>query len=137
MMLVSLIFIYLKKYESKFKFLSKDFWYIFIIGLVLLMSNFYSETNKTILFRCHANAHIFSFAFYLVFVPILHKLVICFPEENKYSEWLDKHKYIFLFLLIALDEFITSLLLITPFSIEKVQFEDGVTIEICKMNNSY
>jgi len=135
-MLGSLFFLHIKKYEPYFEFLLKREWYMFIIGLVLMLWNFYSEMEKTTKWRCHLNRHITSFIFYFIFIPILRKLIVCFPEVNKVSEWINHHKTIFLISFIVVDEILISLMLFHPYDVQKHTFiKDGKIIEICKINN--
>ena len=134
-MLGSLFFLHVKKYELYFEFLLKREWYMFIIGLVIMLWNFYSKMEKATQWRCHLNRHITSFIFYIVFIPILRKLIVCFPEENKVFEWINHHKSIFLISFIVVDEILISLMLFHPYEVQKHTFKDGKIIEICKINN--
>jgi len=135
LMIGSLIFLHVRKYEPYFKFLLKKEWYMFIFGLVSMLWNFYYEMEKTTRLRCHLNKHFTSFIFYCIFIPILRKLIACFPEENKVSEWINHHKSIFLISFIIVDEFLISLILFNPYDVQKFTFKDGKTIEECKINN--
>jgi len=111
-MLLSLILIFIKKFQKTFKFLSNDLWFIFIFGLVLLLSICFMRYGRVTQFKCNSIFVLLLFGYTLNMVPILHKLIIIFPVDNKFSVWINDHKYIFLLFFLVCDGLLSTLLFI-------------------------
>jgi len=94
-MLLSLTFLFIKKYELCFSFLPKTFWIFIILGLIIIISEpftLFGELDET---KCHLRPILFSYGFTLHFIPVLYKLIINFPLENCISIWISEKKNIF------------------------------------------
>jgi ABC-type glycerol-3-phosphate transport system substrate-binding protein len=135
LILSSLVLLYTKKCESQYHFLSKDFWYVIIFGLVIMTWGFFFAIDEATVWQCHLRYIVLSFAFYFVLLPMFHKLIVCFPEENKISEWISHHRYLFLFSFILIDEFFILLIYIKPYTLLQYRYNDGKLIEKCVLNH--
>ncbi|ORX51129.1 periplasmic binding protein-like II [Piromyces finnis] len=97
---LSLVLLYIKKFKKYYNFLSKDFWFISILGLCLILGAGFLEYGDISKFKCQFKWIMVTFGITLNLIPILHKLFVYFPEENKYSTWIkiiDISFYSFLF----------------------------------------
>jgi len=134
----SLIFLYINKFKSVFKFLPNDFWFLMIFGYILMISVFFVEIGEVTCMKCHIKVLILSFSFTLFLIPILYKLIVCFPEENNVvSKWVNSHKYYILLFFMTLDLILWGLMFITPYTVEKETFNEGKTYQICNMKNLF
>ncbi len=138
LMFISLLFLNEENFLPFFSFLSIDFWIFSVIGSILILCLIFIYFGKITEFKCYLYSLIQSLGFSFTFIPILHKLITIFPEINKISRWLRKHKYIFFLFFIIIDNIINSLLLIKPFqySVVDIMVEDGQNFQICKAINT-
>jgi len=133
----STIFIFVPKFKPFFKFLPNDFWIISMIGLIMILYNNYIEYGKITIFICHLRLFLFSMGFSLNMIPVLYKLIINFPNDNKVSFWVQNHRYIFFFIFILIGIMLNLLFLITPYTINKIRVINGQNFQICKLNNIF
>lgn len=136
-MLLSIIFIFIKKYENHFNMLRKDFWILSICGCIILISSIYGKFGETTSFKCHLERTFVSFGFMLSLIPIFYKLITNFPEINKISNWINEHRYKFLTFLIVIDLIFSSLLYTVPYNYKYIFIEDGENFKICQMSNTF
>jgi len=114
-MLLSLIFLFIDNYMPFFKFLPSDMWTIIIIGIILTLCSILTKIGKLTNFRCNLKILLLNFGYVLTIIPLLYKFIRNFPEENKYSKWIKKNRYSFLFIFILVDAFLYSFSLIKPY----------------------
>jgi len=130
-------FFFIHKYKPFFQFLSLSFWLITILGLLLHLGAViinYGELTKS---KCQYYFMLLSFGFTFQFIPIFHKLIINYPNENKYSNFIRKKSFLFLLCFIIYDIITNILFLIMdPFRIESIIKEKGKNFNICKINNA-
>ncbi|ORY41493.1 periplasmic binding protein-like II [Neocallimastix californiae] len=107
------------KFSSRLRFLSNDFWIISVVGSCIIMSSLYTELEKVTYSKCHIKPILLCIGYTLNLVPIACKLIVNFPEENKISVWVSKHRYSFLLIFLLIDLSENLLLYITPYEIEK------------------
>jgi len=137
-MLGSLLFIFINKFKIYFSFLSNDFWIIYIIGLVLIVSNTFLELYERTSSKCHIKLFILCIGISFNLVPILHKLIVCFPEkDNKISAWVNIHKYLILLLFICIDIVLNLLTLIKPYMVINKIYIERNNFQICELNKIF
>ncbi|ORX85070.1 hypothetical protein BCR32DRAFT_242068 [Anaeromyces robustus] len=59
-MIGSLIFLFIDKFRYSFNILPKDYWIIYLLGLLLIINNFYTDIGKISIFKCHLRLYIVS-----------------------------------------------------------------------------
>eukprot|EP00833_Pecoramyces_ruminatium_P004711 jgi/Orpsp1_1/1178743/evm.model.c7180000066564.2 len=134
----SLLFLYIEKFKPYFRILPNKYWIIYIIGQTLMLSNIFIDIGQKSILKCHLKLYIISISYSLYLIPLFYFLIINFPEENnKISVWVNNNKYIFLLSFVIFDIIISSLILLTPFTIEDKMFEDEKIFQVCKMNNPF
>jgi len=137
-LMLSLILLFIKKFKEKFKFLSNDSWIISIFGLIILLGICFARYGPVTQFKCNCIFISLLFGYTLNIVPILHKLIVIFPEENKYSIWIRDHKYIFLSVFLISDGLLSTLLFIFGRdNVKRIKIEGGENFDKCAMNHSF
>lgn len=135
--LLSLSFLYIKKFEHYFKFFTKDSWHIFILGVIfILIFNFLFYGPQTVC-KCHLKVFTLSIGYTLCLVSIFHKLIINYPEENKVSKWIEKHKYFFLSVFVKINVSLNILSMRTPISVQTIISKERKNYQICKVHNNF
>jgi len=118
-MVSSLILIFKTKFKPFFENFTTDLWLIYILGLVLIIYTYFTEIGPNSPIKCHLRALFFSLGFTLNVLPIIYKLVICFPEkDNKVSIWVLNHKWKFMTCFCLIDILLNLLLLTSPYTLE-------------------
>jgi len=136
--LFSLVFLYIEKFENTFTFLTNDLWFISIFGLVVLLSICFTRYGPVTQFKCNLSLILLIFGYSLNMVPLLHKLITIFPEENKYSLWISDNKYTFLSFFLLFDGFLsTTLLVFSKNNVQRVIIKEGESFDKCAMSNSF
>jgi len=115
-----------------FSFLSRGFWIISLIGYVLMVVVSYLDMEKVTVVGCSIKQLLQFLGFTFIFIPIFHKLLSNYPEENSYTEWIKKHPYSFLMIFIAIDLALNSLNFFSPYIIENVVVPDGKNFQKCR-----
>jgi len=135
-MILSLIFIFIKKFEPRFGFLSKDSWVLTTLGSVILMSSMVTLYGKTSSVNCHIKVTLINMGFVLSICPSLHKLISNFPITNKISAWFEENKYIFILVLMLLTGGLNGILAISSYDVRQVVASER-NYEKCIMNNKF
>ncbi|ORX81964.1 hypothetical protein BCR32DRAFT_244506 [Anaeromyces robustus] len=130
--LVSTIFVFLESFSKYFEFISIDFWLVSIIGLIVLLSANFSDIGKVTSMKCHIKIILVSCGYTLNIIPFFHKLILNFPESNKFLYWLSKHRYNFLIFFLFMDCIFNSLLFIKPYGVKSIIVINGQNFESCE-----
>ncbi|KAL6630325.1 periplasmic binding protein-like II [Neocallimastix californiae] len=137
-MCATVAFLFIKKYNNYFKFLSKDFWIIFLLGNFILMSSMLTLYGNVTKFKCGLRISLLSFGFTLSIIPIIHKLIINLTDDNnKITKWIKNNKYLFLIGILLIDLIILSLLGIKSYSVYNIIIEEGENSQKCKMIGNF
>jgi len=136
LMLLSLLFLFRENFNPFFSFLSTDFWMSTVFGCIFILCLSFTYFGEITYINCYLYSLIQSLGISLTLIPILYKLIVKFPEVNKISRWVKKHKYTFFLFFVILDNVWNALLLIKPYSIEKIMVEDGQNFTICKAKST-
>ncbi|ORX80973.1 hypothetical protein BCR32DRAFT_268565 [Anaeromyces robustus] len=130
-----IVFLFFENYSPFFEFLPTDFWIILVIGLIIGFSTCVIEFGKLNNQKCNLKLFLLTYSITLVYIPILYKLIINFPEKTKFTIWIFKHKYIFLLFFISIDILIYILMIKYPYNIENIIINDGQNFQRCKMTS--
>ncbi|ORX51133.1 periplasmic binding protein-like II [Piromyces finnis] len=109
-----------------------------IFGLCLILGAGFLEYGDISKFKCQFKWIMVTFGITLNLIPILHKLFVYFPEENKYSTWIKNNRYIFLFIFILIELILDGLSFIKPYEVNfvfninngDVNFEISICLDI-------
>jgi len=140
-MILSLAYLFMENYNPFFEIITADFWMICVLGSLVILSSYFLNVGHLTENKCHINTILKSLGITLNFVPILCRLVINFPEENKISVWTNNHQYTFFFIFLLTELVLDGLIFISPYSIEEhiVNSEIDDTLknfQTCHMNNT-
>jgi len=137
-LLLSLILLFMKRFKEAFNFLSIDSWIISIFGLIILLGICFARYGPVTQFKCNCIFVSLLLGYTLNMIPILHKLIVIFPEKNKYSLWMENHKYIFLLFFISSDVLLSTLLFIFGRdNVKRIKNKGGENFDKCSMNHSF
>jgi len=136
---LSLIFVFIKPFEKRFKFLSKDLWVITTLGSLILMSSvltLYGNASSSI---CQLRTTLINVGFVLSVCPSFLKLIINFPESNKISSWIQKNVYYCILIIVVLTAGLNGLLAISPYTLKEDRTTDELKINYkkCVMNKTF
>jgi len=132
------IILWQKKDKDKYSFFTLDFWIIYCLGYLVILSYeflYYGELSNA---KCHIKYSLLFIGINLSTIPILYNLLISFPALNKYSQFLISHKGIFIITMIGIEVLLNIILAIVPFSKEQRIFDDTTinkNFEQCTMKN--
>ncbi|ORX80961.1 periplasmic binding protein-like II [Anaeromyces robustus] len=125
------------KFEKTFEFLSNDFWILLVTGTILILIISFLDIIKVTSFVCHLKLFLQSISFTLTSVPILYKLIICFPEYNNISEKIRNNKYLFLLAFIFVDIFLNILTFTSPYYVKDIINNNGKNYQVCEVDSSF
>ena len=134
-MILSLIFLFIPSFKPFFTFLPNDFWILSILGIIMIICIGFIEIGDITVFKCHLRIILLTIGFTLNMVTNLYKLLITFPEENKISKWIEKHRYLYLLSFIIVDIIMNSLLLIQPYEIKTIE-GNGEHFNTCELRTT-
>jgi len=138
MILLSLLYIYVKGYRTSFNFLTRDLWAVSFSGILLVLVYVVSEYGDLNAFKCILKVISLCFGYRLIVVPSLYQLLVNFPEKNKYSRWIRINKLTFLslFALVSVVE-IVLLFVSSPFELDVRTIPRGRNFKVCKFHKVF
>jgi len=134
-MILSIIFVFIKKFEKRFDFLTKDMWMVTVLGSVVLMCSILTLYDSIENYKCQLRVALINVGFVLSISPSLHRLITNFPSNNKISEWVDKNKHIFILIIMIFTASLNGILAISTYDSKNITMPDERHYEKCIMNN--
>jgi len=135
--LFSSIFYYFERLIPFFNFLPFDLWLLTLIGTVLIIMSSITEYGVITDMKCQIRFTMQSLGFTLNIAPVFQKLIVNFPEENKISKWVYKHKRLFVLLFILIEIFLNGLMIIDPYSADTDIALDKQNFSVCLAKNIF
>ncbi|ORX75704.1 periplasmic binding protein-like II [Anaeromyces robustus] len=136
-MILSISFLFIKRFNSCFIFLPLDFWLLIVLGSIILMLRALTEFGKVSLTLCHTKPLFLSIGTTFSLIPILYKLIISFPEKNKFSNWISIHRWIFISIFIIYDIIFNGITFIKPYTVDKQMDNEKRNYQICIFTNKF
>jgi len=133
--LISSSVLFIPKFKSYFNFLTIDLGIIYSIGSLLIIGSEFTFYGDQTVEKCHTWHFLINVGYIMAFSPITYKLIVNFPETNKYSEFIKRKKYLFIFLMVLVEMIFVSLLFISPYEIEDIMLESNKNFRKCKLSN--
>jgi len=130
----SLSLLYIKKTKPHYKFLSNFDWIIHVLGNIIMACSVFTLFGNPTNISCHLRSILISIGLIINLTPILSKLIINIPEDNKLSEWVKHHKPILDVSVVSIGILLNGILLLSFYDIEKVIIPEGGSILVCSMN---
>jgi len=130
--LCSTFLLFINQLSQHYSFLPRNFWFISIFGIIMIMSAIFTLYNDVTKLKCHFRLGLLFGGYYIFITPILCKLIMNIPHTNTYTTWVKDHSYLFIFLMLLVEIIINlSRLLVPLYKIEKVIIPDGKNFEKC------
>ncbi|ORX43386.1 periplasmic binding protein-like II [Piromyces finnis] len=132
LVLASDILLFIPRFKKYFQFLSLDLWIVYSLGslfyLTSLVGNFGETTKKGCLFSHVAMI----FGSCMFFIPLLYKLIINFPKNNKISRWVENHKVFYILIILSV-QIVTNIamIIISPFEKLNIILENDKNFSVC------
>jgi len=136
-MFISLIFPFMENYYPFFQFLSNDLWILTVFGSIAILLIIRTYIGEVTVEKCHLGILLLSLGFSFIYIPILYKLIVNFPESNFFSSWVKKRKYIFILSFIIVDLALNGLMLINKYQVKDIMINRGHNFQICKINSLF
>jgi len=117
---LSIIFIFIKKFEYRFIFLSKNLWVITTLGTLILLSSTLTIYGEVTNAQCHLRITLINVGFVLSICPSLHKLITNFPKKNKISSTFKINKYITIIIIMLFTVALNEIFAMASYSIKEI-----------------
>eukprot|EP00833_Pecoramyces_ruminatium_P008916 jgi/Orpsp1_1/1182948/evm.model.c7180000083248.1 len=134
------IILSLNKLSKIFSFFTTDLRFIYFLGYIVVISSEFLQFGELSDMKCQIRLSMMLTGSYMVYITIAYKLLVCFPETNKYSNYLHRNKYLFLAICIGIEILINLLFLFSPYSKEIKMFENTAlykNFSKCTMKNNF
>lgn len=131
-MLISFIFPLIENYGPFFKLIPLDFWFISVLGSILIMSIGYLEIGVVKSIKCHFIIILLSFGITFNYIPFLYKFITNFQGNDKFLKKICKNRKIFFLFFIVFDTILCSLLFIKPYEVKDIIINEGKNFQHCK-----
>jgi len=135
--ILSLIFVFIKKLENRFKFLSKNLWVVTTLGSLTLLSSILTQYGEVTNGKCHLRISLINVGFVLSICPSLLKLISNFPQYNKISVWFEKNKYVALIIIMIITVGLNKIFSISSYTIQKVDMSGEGHYLKCDMKSVF
>jgi len=137
---VVLIFCYClsltKKHRYKFRFLNHFYWFLYMCGIIIIISYGFTGMGQLNKFKCRIRPVVFSVGFTMSNTVIIIRLLTNFPEsERHFSRFCRNHSGIALLISFSLDAILNILSFIKPTLVD-VYTEGEYMFYTCKINGT-
>lgn len=130
-MIISLLFLFCQNFNKYFEFLSFGSWFTIVTGSVILLLSILPTMGKLTSLKCHLKGILSITGLTLNFFPILIKLIMFFPFENKISELVTKYKYLIFLISLIIDALFYTISLLNPYNIITVKGGNDKIFQKC------
>jgi len=135
--IISLVFVFIKTLENRFRFLSKNLWVITTLGSLILMSSIVTLYGEVSNAKCHLRVTLINVGFILSICPSLLKLISNFPQFNKISNWFEKNKYVAIIIIMTLTVGLSKIFSISSYSLQDIDMTNKGHYIKCNMKSTF
>ena len=122
-------FIYLFNWKSKienvYRFLDTDLIIMHCVGCILILFSAFFKYGMFSNVKCQLEISMILFGFSFSFIPMLYRLIVCFPEKNQYSKYILTHKTQFILFFIVLEIIVNLFFVFIPFTRKDINFGEN------------
>jgi len=136
-MVLSLSMLYIEETKYKYSFLSDADWVINILGCFIIMCSVFTLFGDPTNITCHLRSFCISMGFIINLAPIIYKMVVSIPVNNKITNWTNYHKNRFKIYIIAIGILLNGITLFSSYDIERIEVHEGESFLKCSMNNIF
>jgi len=122
------IFLLYKNIIDYFIIYPVDFWFLSIFGIIIILTVCFVEIGKITVIKCFLKELLISIGFTFNTIPILYKLIIDYPNENKLFKWIINNRYKFLLCFMII---IIIFIINQNYQVENVIVRNGENFQIC------
>jgi len=133
--ILSTILLFIPSLDKYFHFFNRELGIIYTVGCLSLLASAYQTFEQITLLKCHLRQTYITMGYTMILAPILYRLIINFPEDNKISSWVKKHPRLYIALMIILELIFNGLIAIKPSSILRFETEKGLYFHSCVYSN--
>jgi len=137
LMALSLVCLKSEKYSKVFTLIPKSSWCLIVFGAICILCAGFAKLGEVTSFKCQMNNILFFVGYSLIYSPLMCRLLMDFPEENKISRWVYNNQNMFVALLIGVNVLLNGLTLIGDYGIEDIIVNEGENFQKCKINTAY
>jgi len=134
---ISIVFVFIKKLEYRFRFISKNLWVITTLGSLIIMSSIVTLYGDVTNAKCHLRMTLINVGFILSICPSLHKLLTNFPRNNNFSSWISVNKYIFIIIVILFTLGLNEIFAMSSYSLNSIVSTEGKQYTKCVINSIF
>ncbi|KAL6630151.1 hypothetical protein U3516DRAFT_822234 [Neocallimastix sp. 'constans'] len=121
------IFLLYKNIIDYFIIYPVDFWFLSIFGIIIILTVCFVEIGKITVIKCFLKELLISIGFTFNTIPILYKLIIDYPNENKLFKWIINNRYKFLLCFMII---IIIFIINQNYQVENVIVRNGENFQI-------
>jgi len=137
LMISSILFMYIDKFKLEFKCLPNFYWLLSIVGSIIILNSVLTVFGDVTELKCKLRTIGIIIGFDISLFPFFFKLIIDFPEENKLSIWVIKHKCFFLIVILGMIIMANLILLYSPYEIKIILPTSGEIFQKCRKFKSF
>ncbi|KAL6628363.1 periplasmic binding protein-like II, partial [Neocallimastix sp. 'constans'] len=126
LMLFTFILVFTNIFKKWFTFFSKDLFFIYCLGYMMIASSQYLLFGEPSDIKCQYEYAMLFIGISLSIIPIIYVLVKFFPERNEYSTYLVNNKILYILICIGIEVILNLLIAKSPISAENRMFQDTV-----------
>ena len=127
---LSIVFVFVKKLEYRFKFLSKNLWILTTLGSLILLSSIITLYGEVSNAKCHLRTTLINVGFILSICPSLHKLISNFPERNEISLIFRINKYFTIVIIMLITVALNETYAMSSFTIYEVNGDGNPNLDL-------
>ncbi|ORY85900.1 periplasmic binding protein-like II [Neocallimastix californiae] len=135
-MILTFSIAFTQKYKSKFKLLNPFYWFLYMLGQIIIMCYGIAGMGETTDFKCQIRPIIFSVGFTLGNTILLVRMLINFPEsERHFVRFCEKNFGKTILFSFAIDAILNVIALIEPYGVERI-IDGNIMYNKCKLSST-
>ncbi|KAG4089587.1 periplasmic binding protein-like II [Neocallimastix lanati (nom. inval.)] len=126
LMLFTFILVFTNIFKKWFTFFSKDLFFIYCLGCMMIISSQYLKFGEPSDIKCQYEYAMLFIGISLSIIPIIYVLIQSFPERKKYFTYIVKYRILYILICIGIEVILNLLIVKSPISAEIKMFQDTV-----------
>jgi len=136
LMIITYCLAFTKKHCKKFKILNPYYWFVYMFGLIIIMSYGFTGMGELTDFKCRIQPLVLSIGFTMSTTLLCIRLLINFPESDRnFVRFCEKHMALCLVLALGIDVLLNLLLLIDPYNVT-VKTDNHIMYNVCTLDSA-
>jgi len=132
LLLLSYIYISIKRFRQQFVFLPFNYWCIVIFGILLMTLYCITGIHRLNNYNCLIKPFLLSTGFDLIYVPLLLKMISIFPNKKGVTKFVKDHfSLLFILVLIVNIGLNIAWYILDPYVVNKLMVTSGKNFQYC------